>query len=966
MPFIAPLLAAASAAFTAATSTGIFASFAAFLKGGSLLATIVKAGFAMAAQYALGALFAPKATATSSQLEVTYGDDVPRSAILGRCAIAGQHVFRNAFGSGNRTVSDVYALSHFRVSEIRRVKGDGAWRIMDDDVGYIPGIEGAVEIRKHYGRMDQAVDSWLVSNSGGRWKSTATGTGVAYAIATSNLTRDGLTQPWEPLFEVYGPYLYDWRKDTSVGGDGDDRWNDQDSWSGNRENPVLQMYLLERGIYNGTELMIGKGVPASRLPLAEWTIAANICDEGGSVPRYRASIIAGAGEGITHDSNMQPLLEACAASWVEDATGEYPIVGAAQAVVATFTDDDLVIGESFRFSKYRKRTELVNTVSGTFIDPDIFYEDAPIATRIDTGALAEDGERLAVSLPFKAVTYSEQADRLADIQTRASRYQANADIALRPKFIALKPGRWVTWISDKYGERTFLVMSKRLGAIGSSSVRNVYLALQEIGEGVFDPTAYETVPTTTLPPGTPDYAAEVDNISVTAWSLTSESSGAIAAIKVTFDEILDTTIVAVDFEYWPTAQPAEVMYATLLMPATAIYLTGVISSTEYQGRYKLRSDPPRNIPWVSFGPVTTTAVALDITVTLAQLSPTVRTMFQGLLAQQELARQKLQQLATAVLDGITQASSANGVAVRQGNANAAALTELEASITGFDDDITALATAMTAVNATLGTNDAGALFRLLASAGSGGVVARIELQVRASTGSGSWTTAGTIWEVGTTPSLFGRIVLQAAKTVIADNGGNILALFDPTGVYIENARIANLTAANITAAKLDAAEILQDGTALRDLIAIGAISEFVQMDYSFSTGTVNGVASFNEGNYINHGTFIIPKIANVPCIQFIDLKAILNISPTAGTADAFIEIWRGGNGTRGTGTRVGVARRRKADGTGTALDITTSYLLDANTSVRYDIFTWNEANAGGGSQYNLQVIADCGLWVFYR
>lgn len=965
MPFLAPIVGAlaAGAAAAGAALTGVFS----FLSSGSIIAGIVKAGFMMAAQYALGALFSPKPAAQASQLEVVYGDDVPRVVVLGKVGFAGQHVFRNARGDGNRTVDDVYRISDFMIRDVPRVKGDGAWKLTPGSSSDIPGIKGFAQIRKHYGSMSQTADATLVGNSGGRWKSTAHGKGIAYVIVTSYLSREGMTVPWDPLFEVEGPYLYDWRKDDTVGGDGDDRWNDQSTWSGNPENPVLQMYLLERGVFRGTEMILGKGVPASRLPLAEWTIAANICDEGGSIPRYRSSIIAGAGEGITHDSNMQPLLEACAASWIEDASGEYPIVGAAQAVVATFTDDDLIVGESYRYSRYRPRLQLVNTVAGSFMDPEIFYGSGPIATRIDDDALAIDGERLAVSLPFKAVIYSEQADRLADIQFRASRYQASADICLRPKFLQVKPGRWVTWESARHGTRTFLVVSKRLGAFGQNSVRNVYLALQEIGEGVFDPTAFETVPTTPLPPGTPDYAAEVVGLVISGYTLTSESAGTIPAIKVSFNEITDTTIVAVDFEYWPTAQPTDVMYATLQMPATVIYLTGVISSTEYQVRYRLRSDPPRNIPWVGpFAETTPVASATDITVKFANLSPAVIAAFQGLIAQQELARQKLQQLAVAVTDGIRQASTANSVAVRQGEASAAAISELSASITGFDDDITALATAMTAVNATLGTNDAGALFRLFATAGVGGSVARIELQVRASTGSGTWTTAGTIWEVGTTPSLFGRIILKAAETVIADNGGNILALFDPTGVYIENARIRNLTAANITAAKLNATEILQDGTTLRDLIAIGAISEFVQMDYSFSTGTVNGVASFNEGNYINHGTFIIPKIANVPCIQFIDLKAILNISPAAGTADAFIEIWRDGNGTRGTGTRVGVARRRKADGTGTASDITTSYLLDANTSVRYDIFTWNEATAGGGSQYNLQVVADCGLWVFYR
>lgn len=892
MPFIAPVLTAASTALAglgAAGSAGIFGSFLTWLKGGSLLAGVVKMGFSMAAQYALGALFAPKPTAQASQIEAVYGDDVPRSAVLGIAGVAGQHVFRNAYGKGNRRVIDAYKLSDFRISNVTRAKGDGRWRnISDGDVVGIPDTEGDVTVRKHYGTMDQAVDSALVENGGGRWKETSVGSGVAYVSIRTKLDVEGATTPYEPLFEVVGPNLYDWRKDTSVGGDGDDRWNDQDSWSGDPENPVLQMYLLERGMFNGTELMIGKGVPASRLPLAEWTIAANICDEVvGSVPRYRSSLIAGAGEGITHDSNMQPLLEACAASWVEDAGGEYPIVGAAQAVVATFTDDDLVVGESYRFSKYRPRLELVNTVAGSYIDPSIFYGDAPIATRIDEGALIEDNERLAVSLPFKAVTYSEQADRLADIQIRASRFQANAEICLRPRFLAIKPGRWVRWNSAKHGDRTFLVVSKRLGAIGSSAVRNVYLTLQEIGAGVFDPTAYETVPTAPLPPGTPDYASEVDNIVVQPYVLTSESAGEIPAIRVAFDEILDESIVAVDFEYWPTAQPTEINYDTLPMPATVKYLTvGVISNTEYKVRYKLRSEPPRTIPFV--GPYTVTtpeAAATDITVKLANLSPSVKALIQSALAQVALAQAQLQQLAASVVDGTTQASQAQKIAVRFQDATAAAMSVLNATISDINGELIAQAEALTAVNATLGTTSAGALFRLFASAGEDDVVAKIELQVRASTASSEWVTAGTIWEVGVDgdDNLFGRIVLAAAQTMIADGMGNVVALFDEDGVHLSNAFIANLTGDHIAFNTLTGDHIVV-GSIDSPSLAFSAVTEYGDLGYSVSESR-GGSAAYSFGPTVV-ATVVVDNPTNNPIIAFLNFTLTRSLSGSGSSGIA--------------------------------------------------------------------------------
>lgn len=951
MPFLAPVagLAAAQGLVGIGAGTGIFASFMTFLQGGSLLATIVKAGFMMAAQYALGALFGPKPVAQASQLDTTYGDKLPRSVILGRVGIAGQHVFRNARGKGNRTVDDVYVLSHFRISDVTRAKGEGFWRdISGEDVIEIPDTEGDVLIRKYYGTMDQVADASLVSGSGGRWKNTSHGKGVAYVIARTKLDVEGPTTPYDPLFEVYGPKLYDWRKDTSVGGDGSDRWNNQDSWTGSPENPVLQMYLLERGVFNGTELMVGKGVSPARLPLAEWTVAANICDElistdAGFVPRYRSSLIAGAGEGVTHDSNMQPLLEACAASWVEDASGEYPIVGAPQAVVATFTDGDLILMENYRYSEKRKRAELVNTVAGSFIDPTIFYDDGPIATRIDEGALIVDGERLAVSLPFKAVTYSEQADRLADIQTRSSRYQANADICLRPKFIAIKPGRWVRWNSAKHGDKTYLVLSKRLGAMGSNSARNVSLSLQQIGAGVFDPTEYETVPTTPLPPGTPDYQSEVDNIVVQPYVMTSEAAGEIPAIRVAFDPIEDTTIVAVDFKYWPTAQPDQIQYDSLPMPATVKFLTvGVISSTEYQVEYTLRSDPPRTIPPVGPYSVTTpAAAATDITVKLANLSVSTRQLLQNLMAQQAYYRAKLQQLALATTDMAGQATKTESVAVKFQNGTAAAMQELTASVEMIDDMVVAMAQSITAINATLGTNEAGALFRMYAEAGDDNIIARISLQVRASLSSSEWVTAATVWEVGTDEAdeLFGRIVLSAAQTMITTQMGDVIALFDEDGVHLSNAFIANLTGDHIAFNTLTGNHIIV-GSIDSPSLAFGAVTEFADLGYSFSRSFGGGTD--NSRSMTAVVTEVVSNPGGIPVLQVINLETQVGFS-SSGSIAARIGISRNG---------VQIAQADIPPRSSGATVNTNFVVWDTSgeTNVTYEVRTgWNVLTGGGSS-----------------
>lgn len=272
--------------------------------------------------------------------------------------------------------------------------------------------------------------------------------------------------------------------------------DNQNTWEYS-DNPAVQIYNLERGFFNGSQRMVGKAVRASRLPLAEYTQAANICDEvmSDNTKRYRSNAIAKDGPGANHDANLTPILEAMCGSWVERVDGEFPIAGAPQAIVATITDNDVKKGAPLRMSVKRKRTELINTVAASYISVDDFYETKDAATRIDTGALAEDRETLASAIPYGAVTDPKQVDRLADIAIRGARYQASAEITVHPKFLdMIKEGRWLRWNSAKYGDRTFQVLTRQLGGINTDGARDISIALQQISNGVFDPTAYETNP----------------------------------------------------------------------------------------------------------------------------------------------------------------------------------------------------------------------------------------------------------------------------------------------------------------------------------------------------------------------------------------------------------------------------------------------------------------------------------------
>jgi hypothetical protein len=736
MGFLAPLFATIGGAVTGAFS---------WLGGSTILAGVARLGLGIALKYALGAIFQPKQQAQAVQLQTTYGEDMPRTVVLGTAGTAGHHIYRNAYGEGNRRIQDLYVLSHFRISSVKRIRVEGEWRLTggaeNPHPGFrVQGIDGEIWQKVHIGAMDQVADAGLIANANPptRWTAAHRGAGVAYAIVTQVLDREKLQQPIAAFFELEGAPLYDWRKDTSVGGDGPHRWNDQATWEFS-ENPVLMMYALERGFYNGTELMVGKGVPASRLPLGPWTVAANICDEFvGGGRRYKAGLIAAAGNGVTHDANMQPLMEACAATWVEDASGEYPLVGAEQAVVATFTDDDLMIDEPFRFSKYRTRSELVNTVAGTWRDPESFYETVPFATRIDATAVAEDRERLAASIPYGAVNDAKVADRLADIAIKASRYQANGAICLHPKFLdRMPPGRWVRWNSAKHGDRKFQIGQKRLGPLGQQGARNIYLELQEVGTGIFDPTAYTTTPVLPTAPGEGLYASVAANfIAAGVQTIVAGSPERKPGLRFTWNAFDDITVVAVEVEYRPQGASDSIIKRADVPVQVLVTGDGVLADADYEYRHRLITAPVRTTFWTAWSVVSTPAAALpSVSVGLEQVKTDIYHLFRALSLGLDDAYARLEQIALAASDAAGVVTEQHAVAVRFRNATAAAMLELTASVTEIDGDLTAMAGLVAGVEVKVDGVSAGGLIQFKAQVPPpAGVLVQIAIMARVTTG----------------------------------------------------------------------------------------------------------------------------------------------------------------------------------------------------------------------------------------
>jgi len=836
------LLASPAAADPVSIVTGLV-GLGSWLFGGTVLANIVLGGLLVAAKYALTSIFQQMPKSSASATETKYGENLVREVGLGVFGTMGHHVYRNAFGKGNRMVQDVFKLSDFRCVELLRVQMDGEWKsLTTDDIAYgrkVLGVHegGEVWVRFYQGTMDQAADYNLVAdaNPPGRWTSAHRGAGICYVVVTSRMEADNLTSPPSLMFEVRGAALYDPRFDTSVGGSGTQRRNNQDSWAFS-DNPAVMMYNLELGIYNGTEKIVGRGVAQSRLPLSEWFTAMNICDEvmpDGS-KRYAAALIASSGDGVTHETNMTPLREACAGSWIEGVTGEYPIVGANQAVVATITDDDIAWEKSFQLSLTRTRTELVNTVAASYVSPELFYETTSLTTRVDAAALAQDRERLASKVDYTAVTDPRVGDRLADIAIRASRYQANGNFTVHPKFLGLQVGQWVQWVSARYNRTIkFQVHSKALGAMGSDSVRDVSISWQEVGDGIFDPTAYATNPPVPTPNGQPDYQAQLSNFNAIPNKVIGDDGQEYPGIRLFWDAIDDITVEGVDIQYWPENDPEQVFTAYVPRDVTVFQIVnGLTSKSEWNVRYRLKvASGTRPVVWsdpvlVLTQETTSDDSPVDYGRLDDDLSGAINWITDGM---RELKRQA-QELATSTADnhnsnyadmqqirrqltstfGTAKASWQEDILVATGpnsaigqqltqinvslgtKADASTVVLLQSRVDGVEGDMTAISNALTEVNASVDGTVANATWRMTATSGSGGASTKISAFARVGTAD-SWKEAGWFVNVTTTGSQFVVISNQFAIANPGASGGYTYPfVVQNDEVYAMNMRLGTL------------------------------------------------------------------------------------------------------------------------------------------------------------------------------
>lgn len=767
MPFIAPIIGAVGAAVGAVGS---------FITGlGVVGQALVGIGLSVAAGYIQKQTAGkPQQQPGGVQFERQYGGEVPRQVACGLVGIAGHDTYVNTFGPANGMLQQIYTLSDFPCHGLSRVAINGKWVTLgpvgEDGMRKVTSGEYADLIRVQFVDGTQtAALAGLVSaaNPAGRWTASHIGAGIAF-VYVSLAYAEPLTSFPDFFFEFYGARLYDWRKDSTVGGSGGHRWGNYATYEFT-ENPIVIEYNYRRGLSWLGDMFCGMGMAASDLPLAKWTAAANICDETTDYgPRYRCSIMLDCT--ATHGENIEALQLSCGAKTVDSVDGSWPLVGHDQAVVATITDDDLISTAPVRWRARRSMSDLVNSVAGNFPDPDQLWSMIGYETQTSPALVALDRRTRDIAIDFPMVRSKDQAAQLARIYLDENRYEATAELVLRPRWLVLEPGDWIAWNSARYGNRTYMVTGLSLASHDADGPRNVSVTLQEVDGAIYDGITAPPI-VAPMPPGAPVLLSEVQDFNLAPVTVLGDDGRLLPAIRAAWSNINDVTVTYVDVQYWPVAQPTSVFTKRVPVDQTVATLSeGVVRATEYKVRTRLVTQPPRLIVWSAGETITTDMIPdADVEVYLANLKGDAYGALLRGRADLTAIQQKMDAFVRDTSVGFGSQTLANAVAVRTANASAAAISELAAKVEEIDGEVQAQASILNAVSATVGNLSASGLLRIEARAGSGDVSARLVILMRATTGS-AWREVGTIWETGFTggnPALpFARIANYADQFII--------------------------------------------------------------------------------------------------------------------------------------------------------------------------------------------------------
>lgn len=496
----------------AVVGVGLFA--VGLFMGGSTWPLAVKAlGIGLASTALTPKIKLPETNAaTGARLNKSIDPEANCKIIFGETALGTDLRYWEVWGSDQSRIDEVIAAAG------HKIQGYGAFYIDDELVTF----SGNNATGKYAGALTRITSvegqpGTVIATlgTGTRWNvaggEAASMTGVAHYALRWTWTQEKLPRgiPTRITQVGHGALVYDPRRDSTRGGSGSHRADDQSTWQYTPtdsngvpigRNPALQMlwYLIGWRVQNPYTgemvLRCGQGIPLDDIDFASFITAANDCEEH----EYYSDCILSTGD--QHQTNIAVLESACAGI-LSDVGGFYSLRIQKDDLDGTLVafDDGDIVGDV----DWQPRDALArryNQVEGQYVDPDSLYQRRSYPLVRDLAYETADGFRRRTAANYDAVQDPDQAQRLARLQLNQSRVPGVFQAPFNWKAITVKPGQPIRLTLSRLGfsNKLFRVNARKIDPGGA-----IWLALDEE-----DPQIY--TPGTVLPQPPPEAGAGYD------------------------------------------------------------------------------------------------------------------------------------------------------------------------------------------------------------------------------------------------------------------------------------------------------------------------------------------------------------------------------------------------------------------------------------------------------------------------
>lgn len=441
----------------------------------------------------------PQSQAHLGRLSAQLDTRAPRKMVLGRTAMPVDIRYYEGSGENEEYIDYIICVAAHRVLSIEEIWFEDtlAWTVgggvQGQFAGYLTSVTPVLE---------GTAANTIAINGGTRWGVDARLTGCAYLHArikrsgNSDNEQSPLASGLPQRVTIIGEGMpeYDPRFDSTAGGSGPMRADDQSTWGPSTGNPIIQSLNVLLGWRINGKLSVGAGLPVKYLLRDSAVTAANICDEdialagGGTQKRYRT-----AGVFSTNDVPMSivaALLSGCAGELL-DSDGRLSFLiktNTLAAPVVEFDADDVL--SAGLWDAMGGLDDIPNVIAGNFTDPssNSLYQMVPYPS---VSIASEDGIERTAPIDFAVVENSPQAERLAKQTLQRFQYPGTFTAEYNMKAMAALLGKivWQTYPPRGWVNKPFRVISQKPSRSG-----NIALVLREEHASIYSWSAEDSAP----------------------------------------------------------------------------------------------------------------------------------------------------------------------------------------------------------------------------------------------------------------------------------------------------------------------------------------------------------------------------------------------------------------------------------------------------------------------------------------